>query len=258
VENTADQEVSSAYLVVDGEVIYEIAPNSVLNIGRLDTNDIVLDDYKVSREHAVLKYTGSDFMIVDLASTHGTYVNGEPIDRGTVHFGDKIQIISHILTLTREMPTDLHDTDSIPKPKMARTLDRRLKFFGGLNEFALITLVQFLYQEKQSGLLLLELGQKPGPRIYFQDGDIIHVSQGDNLAELLVRQNHDQSLFFYFHHETNFPKRTIEEPTPNYLMGLCHSHDEMQVQDLNEVAAARIARPQAVTSRLELPPITRS
>ena len=61
---------------------------------------------------------------------------------------------------------------------------------------------------------MLELGQNPGPRIYFQMGDIIHVSQGENLAELLVRQNHDQSLFFYFHHETNFPAPAIEESTP--------------------------------------------
>ena len=231
-ENTADQEVLSAYLVVDDEVIYEIAPNSVLNIGRLDTNDIVLDDYKVSREHAVLKFSGTEFMLLDLASTQGTYVNGKRIDRCIVDFDDKILIVSHELTLSREMPDIATDTSSIPTPKMARTLDRRLKFFGGLNEFALITLVQFLYQEKQSGLLLLEVGQNPGPRMYFLNGEIIHVSQGENLAELLVRQNHDESLFFYFHHETNFPKRTIEESTPNYLMNLCHSHDEMQNQEV--------------------------
>ena len=140
---------------------------------------------------------------------------------------------------------------------MARTLDRRLKFFGGLNEFALITLVQFLHQEKQSGLLLLELGQKPGPRIYFLNGDIIHVSQGENLADLLVRQNHEESLFFYFHHETNFPARTIEQSTPNYLMSLCHSHDELQVANLTEVANARAANTKAVTARLDAPPIVR-
>ena len=260
-ENTAAQDVLSAYLVVDGHVIYEISPNSVLNIGRLDTNDIALDDYKVSREHAILKYTGTEFMIVDLASTHGTFVNGERVDRRTVGFGDKIQIVSHDLSLHREMPTDIEtDTTSIPTPKMARTLDRRLKFFGGLNEFALITLVQFLHQEKQSGLLLLELGQNPGPRIYFQMGDIIHVSQGENLAELLVRQNHEQSLFFYFHHETNFPPRTIEESTPNYLMHLCHQHDERQGQE-EEVKETEVVLTvgsrQSVTSRIEIPPPVR-
>ena len=95
VENTVEPEVLAAYLIVDDEVFYEIAPNSVLNIGRLDTNDIVLDDYKVSREHAVLKFSRSEIMLVDLASTHGTCVNGARIDRSTIRFGDTIQIVSH-------------------------------------------------------------------------------------------------------------------------------------------------------------------
>jgi hypothetical protein len=258
VESAAQPGVLPTYLVVDDEFIYEIAPNSVLNIGRLDTNDIVLDDYKVSREHAVLKYSSSEIMLVDLASTHGTCVNGVRIDRSTIQFGDTIQILSHELTISREMPEDvLSDTGSIAVPRLARTLDRRLKFFGGLNEFSLLTLVQFLHQEKQSGLLLLELGQNPGPKIYFQDGDILHVSQGENLAELLVRKNHEQSLFFYFHHETNFPKRTVMQSTPRYLMTLCHSHDEKQVQGLHEVDAMRMSSPQMETARVPLPPIER-
>jgi len=259
-ESTAQIGVSSAYLVVDDEVIYEIAPNSVLNIGRLDTNDIVLDDYKVSREHAVLKFSKSDIMLVDLASTHGSYVNGERIDRCVLNYGDTIRIVSHELTLRNEKPRDvLSDTGTLVAPKMARSLDRRLKFFGGLNEFSLLTLVQFLHQEKQSGLLLLEIGQMPGPRIYIQEGEIIHVSQGDNLADLLVRKNHDESLFFYFHHETNFPKRTITQPTTNYLMGLCHSHDLSKSQDLTEAAAfaLRSAKVQTMTTRIPLPPIVR-
>lgn len=257
VESAVTPKISSAYLIVDDEVVYEIASNSVLNIGRLDTNDIVLDDYKVSREHAVLKFSKSEIMLVDLASTHGSYVNGERIDRSVVQFGDTIRIVSHELTLCQEMPREiLSDTGSLVAPRTARSLDRRLKFFGGLNEFSLLTLVQFLNQEKQSGLLLLELGQNPGPRLYFQDGDIIHVSQGENLAELLVRKNHEESLFFYFHHETNFPKRTIAQSTPNYLMSLCHSHDEKKLRAVNEEATLRKAKTQAMTTRVTLPQIT--
>jgi hypothetical protein len=252
---TAAQPVvlASSYLIVDDEIIYEIAPNTVLNIGRLDTNDIVLDDYKVSREHAVLKFSRTDITLVDLASTHGSYVNGERIDRAQVHFGDTIRIVSHEIKLTDEIPGEITtDTGSVTLPKMARNLDRRIKFFGGLNEFALITLIQFLHQEKQSGLLLLELGQNPGPRIYFQEGDITHVSQGDNLAELLVRKNHEQSLFFYFHHETNFPRRTIMQPTPNYLMSLCQSVDEKKRREMDS-AAIWVAKPQSETARIPLP-----
>ena len=248
--------VLPVYLVVDDQVVYEVAPNSVLNIGRLESNDVVLDDYKVSREHAVLKFSRTGITLVDLASTHGSYVNGVRIDRSNIQFGDTIQIVSHELTLSREMPREiLTDSGSVILPRMARTLDRRLKFFGGLNEFSLITLVQFLHQEKQSGLLLLEVGQYPGPRIYIQNGEIIHVSQGENLAELLVRKNHEQSLFFYFHHETNFPPRTITQSTPSYLMSLCHSHDERKFEDMDEAAALWSMKSQVETSPLPPPPI---
>jgi pSer/pThr/pTyr-binding forkhead associated (FHA) protein len=226
VENGSDQEISSLYLVVDDEVIYKIASNSVLNIGRLNTNDIVLDDYKVSREHAVLKFSRSEITLVDLASTHGSFVNGERIDRCPIHFGDVIRIVSHVMVLSRDLPeARMTETGSMKKPKMGRTLDRRLKFFGGLNEFPLITLVQFLHQEKQSGLLLLELGQTPSARIYFQDGEI-----------------------------TDFPDRTITESTPTYLMRLCQSIDEKHLRDLRDTGDIWASKPQSETARVPLPP----
>jgi hypothetical protein len=262
VETVATAKLTQIYLVVDGDVIYEISPNTVLNIGRLETNDIVLDDYKVSREHAVLKISRTDMMLLDVASTHGTHVNGERIERCPVKFGDTIQIVNHDLVLLSELPED-HDESEVIRPRNARSLDRRLKFFGGLNEFSLLTLVQFLYQEKQSGLLLLELGQHPGPRLYFQNGDIIHVSQGANLADLLVRKRHDESLFFYFHHEENFPKRTIMVPTPKYLFELCHSIDERNARELTTDTATvgvwqlPVPRQERDTVWVPLPPMVR-
>ena len=236
-----------AFLILDGERVYEILPNAVMNIGRLESNDIVLDDYKVSREHAVLKYDSQGFTLVDLASTHGTLLNGERIDRCAVQFGDRIQITSHELVLSAEAPVDDENRALVSSGKMIRSLDRRLKFFGGLNDFALITIVQFLSQEKQTGLLLLEVGQNPGPRLYFQEGEIVHVADGGNLAELLTRQHHDQSLFFYFHHETHFPLRTIHEPTANYLMSLVHAYDQSQEEPA--------ADPLAATAQLDIPPL---
>jgi pSer/pThr/pTyr-binding forkhead associated (FHA) protein len=256
VESVASQRLAQIYLVVDDEVIYEISPNTVLNIGRLDSNDIVLDDYKVSREHAVLKFSRTEMMLVDLASTHGSYVNGERIDRCVLNFGDTIQIVNHEIALFSEIPEDKFEADVIT-PRTSRSLDRRLKFFGGLNEFSLLTLVQFLHQEKQSGLLLLEMGQHPGPRLYFKDGDIIHVSQGENLAELLVRERHDESLFFYFHHEEKFPKRTITQSTPNYLIDICHSLDESRARATADTGAVWLPRVQTETAWIPLPPMVR-
>jgi hypothetical protein len=245
-------EPSSAYLVRDNTVVHEIPPHSVLNIGRLDTNDIVLDDVKVSREHALLKYADGKFTLIDLASTHGTFVNGEGIERTVLQPGAKIQIVNHELLLTDKVPDHLRGT-TIVTPRAARALDRRLKFFGGLNEISLLTFVQFLSQEKQDGLLLLEMGAEPGPQLFFRQGDIIHVTQSHELGELMTRQYHDPSLFFYFHNEAQFPERTIHMSTAQYLMELCHHQDQQAMREVDAAAAERQARKQAPTGKLPEP-----
>jgi pSer/pThr/pTyr-binding forkhead associated (FHA) protein len=65
-------------------------------IGRRPDNDIVLDDDDVSRYHAVVIDTGSEFVISDLRSTNGVVVAGRRI-RGsaTLADGDRIRIGNH-------------------------------------------------------------------------------------------------------------------------------------------------------------------
>jgi pSer/pThr/pTyr-binding forkhead associated (FHA) protein len=248
----ANPDNPTAYLIRDNTVVHELPPHSVLNIGRLDTNDIVLDDFKVSREHALLKYTDGKFTLIDLASTHGTFVDGEGIERATLKPGAKIQIVNHELLLADKIPESLRHA-TVVTPRAARALDRRLKFFGGLNEISLLTLVQFLSQEKQDGLLLLEIGAEPGPKLFFQQGDITHVTGSHELAELMTRQYHDPSLFFYFHNEIRFPERTIHVSTAQFLMELCHHRDQQAMREVDAAAAERQARKQAPTGRLPEP-----
>jgi pSer/pThr/pTyr-binding forkhead associated (FHA) protein len=253
-------EQQTLYLVRDKSIVYEVPPNSALKIGRLDSNDVVLDDYKVSREHAVLKYAEGKVTLIDLASTHGTFVNGEGIERQVISPGALIHIVNHELSLTDKIPEKLRDSQVVT-PRAVRAMDRRLKFFGGLNEISLLTLVQFLNQEKQDGLLLLEVGSEPGPRLYFQNGEIIHITDSHDLAELMTRQYHDPSLFFYFHNETTFPERTIKQSTPQFLMEICHHQDQQDMRAISESAAARLARKQAPTGKLpeprkEMPEVT--
>jgi SARP family transcriptional regulator, regulator of embCAB operon len=68
-------------------------------IGRLDDNDIVLEDGNVSRHHAVFIDTGTSFVITDLRSANGVDVGNERI-RGTATLsdGDRIRICDHEFT----------------------------------------------------------------------------------------------------------------------------------------------------------------
>ncbi len=67
----------------------------VANIGRADYNDLVIPDESVSTTHAKLQRREGVWVLVDLDSTNGTFVDGDrvkgesPLGPGvTVRFGD--------------------------------------------------------------------------------------------------------------------------------------------------------------------------
>ncbi|WP_241249820.1 glycogen accumulation regulator GarA [Rhodococcus sp. X156] len=60
--------------------------------GRHPDSDIFLDDVTVSRRHAEFRQDGSDFVVVDVGSLNGTYVNREPVDSAVLANGDEVQI----------------------------------------------------------------------------------------------------------------------------------------------------------------------
>ena len=61
-------------------------------LGRLETNDVPIQDGKASREHAKIFQQGGDFAIVDLNSSNGTFVNGQKITKRVLKPGDEIGI----------------------------------------------------------------------------------------------------------------------------------------------------------------------
>ncbi len=76
-----------------------IVKTPVANIGRAEYNDLVVPDESVSTSHAKLQRREGIWVLVDLESTNGTYVDGErisndtPIAPGTlIRFGD-VQLV---------------------------------------------------------------------------------------------------------------------------------------------------------------------
>jgi len=60
--------------------------------GRHPDSDIFLDDVTVSRRHAEFRNEGSEFVVVDVGSLNGTYLNREPVDTAVLTNGDEVQI----------------------------------------------------------------------------------------------------------------------------------------------------------------------
>lgn len=73
--------------VVTGDTYDVTGPRSVIGRERASA-DVVLRDPNVSRRHAELTFTGSDWSIEDLNSTNGTLVNNRRISRCPLRNGD--------------------------------------------------------------------------------------------------------------------------------------------------------------------------
>jgi len=60
--------------------------------GRHPNSDIFLDDVTVSRKHATFRREGDVFLVRDVGSLNGTYVNRERIDEAALKTRDEVQI----------------------------------------------------------------------------------------------------------------------------------------------------------------------
>jgi hypothetical protein len=98
-----------AYLIVDGKQIVPL-DTIVLNIGRQADNHLVIDDLRISRTHAQIRFTQNQFMIFDLDSTGGTFVNGERVMQCTLSPGDLISLAGIPLVYAQESSGAGEDT----------------------------------------------------------------------------------------------------------------------------------------------------
>jgi pSer/pThr/pTyr-binding forkhead associated (FHA) protein len=67
-------------------------------IGRSAGCDVALADPTVSKRHIELRRQGTDVVVIDLGSTNGTMVNGQPTRQHVLADGDTIQIGASTLT----------------------------------------------------------------------------------------------------------------------------------------------------------------
>ena len=71
-----------------------------ISIGRIEDNDVVLPRSNVSKRHARLVLKDDRYVLIDLKSTNGTYINGRRLGAPMlVGVGDKIYIGDFILSL---------------------------------------------------------------------------------------------------------------------------------------------------------------
>jgi neural Wiskott-Aldrich syndrome protein len=67
-------------------------------IGRgKQTSDLTIKDPNVSRQHAMIEFSGGQYYIVDMGSTNGVEFNGQRVARKVINEGDQFKVCDHEL-----------------------------------------------------------------------------------------------------------------------------------------------------------------
>jgi len=100
-----------------------------LTIGRDSTNEITINDAEISRRHARLTFQGGKYVLEDLGSTNGTFVNGQRLAGPrvlkageVVSFGEQIVLVFEVTNIdsgaTMISPRAAAAVPSAPRPAM--------------------------------------------------------------------------------------------------------------------------------------------
>jgi pSer/pThr/pTyr-binding forkhead associated (FHA) protein len=90
-------------LLFEGRVLKETAVShtAAVTIGRLPDNTIVIDNPAVSSHHVRIAREGPQFVVEDLGSTNGTFVNGAKVTKRALRHGDTILVGKHKIFFDR-------------------------------------------------------------------------------------------------------------------------------------------------------------
>lgn len=116
----------NAFLIVDGVKVFPLR-QSVVNIGRRLDNQLIIDDPRISRSHAQLRAIKGRFVIFDLNSTGGTFVNGQRTNQTVMYPGDVISLAGVPLVYGQDNPPPRPDL-AVTDPLIPSSADRTTAF----------------------------------------------------------------------------------------------------------------------------------
>jgi len=108
----AEDIFGKAFIVMNAQVFPIKKP--ITTIGRKINNDLVIQSSQVSRFHAEIRYEDGKFVLRDLDSTSGTFVNNDQIKESELFSGDLVLVANIPLLFVDE-------TDPLYKEMEKRT-----------------------------------------------------------------------------------------------------------------------------------------
>ncbi|MEM6798946.1 MAG: ATP-binding protein [Planctomycetota bacterium] len=120
------------------------------SVGRVGANEVQLHDTEVSRQHAELVRSGDSFLLRDLNSSNGTYLNGKPIRESALKTGDQVQMGRTLMLFTGAQES-LVESDSL------------VDIIGGRGDQDGSRILHAMSQSEGSELLATPAGQTQSP-----------------------------------------------------------------------------------------------
>jgi phosphoserine phosphatase RsbU/P len=171
-------------------------------VGRKVDKDLVIADPRVSRDHALITSEDGQFCVVDQGSKHGTFVNGERIQRKTLERNDRVEFgvrdVSYVIfhphhassNTAREFLSQISgiqistDTTDLEKLTLFLEAARKLNTTGVLDEI-LVTLLDatlkltraergYVFMRDEEGNLRLAAGRNSKGEPLLDDTTISH------------------------------------------------------------------------------------
>ena len=88
---------------------YSTGPVNIFSIGRVDGNDMIMPDYAISKQHAIIEIKRDNFLLRDGGSTNGTMINGKRVDKKPAQLRDKDVVAFARYEFTFFTPESLYD-----------------------------------------------------------------------------------------------------------------------------------------------------
>ena len=178
-------------------------------VGRKVDKDLVIADPRVSRDHAIITSENGQFSVQDQGSKHGTFVNGERVQRKTLERNDRLEFgvrdISYVIfnpqhatsNTAREFLSQISgiqistDTTDLEKLTLFLEAARKLNTIGVLDEI-LVTLLDltlkltraergYVFMKTEEGGLRLAAGRNSKGEPLLDDKTISHSTLEETL-----------------------------------------------------------------------------
>lgn len=156
-----------ALLFVSGRyqgTVFALPGEGKLVVGRESDSELVLPEDLVSRRHAEFVVKDGEVSLKDLASTNGTFVNGQRIKKAKLAVGDRVLVGTSLMKLVPAPP----GAQATPPVIVTRTR-AQAAMQGKLEEVPLPDLVQMVTSARKSGVLVLKRDEEEA-RIDLREG----------------------------------------------------------------------------------------